>query len=103
MGKGRIPKDLLCGELEKGTCKTGCPLVRFKDACKRDMKSAAIDIESWELMIKDCSTWQHLIKDGIKHAENAPNMRQMEKRNIRKAMDTVLLPNTNFRCDKDCH
>ena len=33
-------------------------------------KSAAIDIESWELMVKNHSTWQHLVKEGIKHAEN---------------------------------
>ena len=30
---------------------------------KKDMKSAAIDIESWELMVKDHSTWQHLVKE----------------------------------------
>ena len=33
-------------------------------------------------------------------------MRQLKKRNIRKAMKTVTRPNTNFkceRCDKDCH
>ena len=69
--------------------------------------SAAIDIESWELMIKDLSTWQHLVKEGIKHAENTRIMRQVEKRNIRKALGgTVTLPNTIFkceRCDKDCH
>ena len=53
MRKGRIPKDLLYSELEKDTRKTGCPLLRFKDDCKRDMKSAAIDIEMCELMVKD--------------------------------------------------
>ena len=47
MGKGRIPEDLLYVELEKGTRKTGCSLVRFKDICIRDMKSAAIEIKSW--------------------------------------------------------
>ena len=44
MGKGKIPKDLSYGELEKGTHKTGCPLLYFKDVCKRDMKSAAFDM-----------------------------------------------------------
>ena len=105
MGKGRIPKDLLYGELEKDTRKTGCSLLRFKDICKRDMKSAAIDIESWELMVEDRSTWQHLVKAGIKHAENTQNMQQVEKRNIRKAMTTLTLANISFqwkRCDKDC-
>ena len=70
------------------------------------MKSAAIDTESWELMVKDRSTWWHLEKEGIKHAENTRNMQQVEKRNIRNAMGTVALPNTIFkceRCDKDCH
>ena len=56
MGKGRIPKHLLYGELEKGTRKTGRPFLRFKDVCKRDMKSAVIDIERWEFMVKDHST-----------------------------------------------
>ena len=74
MGNGRIPKDLLYGKLEKGTHKTGCPLLRFKDVYMRDMKSADIDIESWELMVKDRSTWRHLIKEGIKHAEYIRNM-----------------------------
>ena len=69
------------------------------------MKSAAIDIESWELMVKDRSIWRHLVKDGIKHAEHTRNMRQVEKRNIRKAMDTVPLPSTNFKCERcaRCH
>ena len=34
MGKGRIPKDILYGKLEMGTCKTGCPLLRFKDVSR---------------------------------------------------------------------
>ena len=74
MEKGTMPKDLLYGELDRGRHKTGCPLLRFKDVCKRDMKSAAIEIESWELMVKDCSTWQHLVKEGIKHAEHTRNI-----------------------------
>ena len=50
----RIPKDLIFyDDLEKGTRKTGSPLLHFKDVCKRDIKSAAFDIESWELMVED--------------------------------------------------
>ena len=96
----------LYGELDRGTRKTGCPLLRFKDVCKRDLKSAAIDIENWELMVNDRFTWRHLVKEGIEHAEHTRNMRQVEKRNIRKAMGTVTLPNTIFKCsryDQDCH
>ena len=55
-GKRKDSKDHLYGELEKGMRKSGCPLICFKDVCKRDMKSTAIDIESWELMVEDRST-----------------------------------------------
>ena len=70
------------------------------------MKSAAIDKKRWELMVEGRSTWRHLVKEGIRHAENTRNMRQMEKRNIKKAIGTKALPSTIFeceKCDKDCH
>ena len=57
-------------------------------------------------MVEDRSTLRHLVKEGINHAENARSMRQVEKRNIRKAMGTVALPNIILkceRCNKDCH
>ena len=44
--------------------------LRFKNVCKRDMKSAIIDIESCELMVKNRSILRNLVKEGIKHAEN---------------------------------
>ena len=100
-----MPKNYLYGELDRDTRKTGFPLLRFKDVCRRDMKFAAIDIGSWELMVEDRFTWQHLVKVGIKHAENTRSMRKW-RRNIRKAMDTVVISNTNFkceRCNKDCY
>ena len=78
-----MPKNLLYGELEMCTRKTGCPLLRFKDVCKRDMKSAAFDMEIWELMVEHLSTMRHLVKEGIKHVEDTRNTRQVEKKNIR--------------------
>ena len=96
----------ICAASDEFWASLGKTELHFKDVCKRDIKSAAIDIESWELMVKDCFTWRHLVKEEIKHAENTRNMQQVEKRNIRKVMGTVALPNTIFkceRCDKDCH
>ena len=46
MADGRIPKDLLYGELSRGARSRGRPRLRFKDTCKRDLKSASIDIQS---------------------------------------------------------
>ena len=66
--------------LGKRPSKTGWPLLRFKDVCKRDMKYAATDIESWELMVKDRSTWRHLVKEGIKHAEHMKHVTSGEEK-----------------------
>ena len=60
MGKGRMPKDLLYGKLDRGTCKTGCPLLRFKDVCKRDMKPLHRKFGAYGQI---SSTWQHLVKE----------------------------------------
>ena len=46
MDPGRIPKDLLYGELAEGSRHAGRPKLRFKDVCKRDMKQCNIDSNS---------------------------------------------------------
>jgi hypothetical protein len=40
MDDGRIPKDILFGELATGTLQTGRPGQRYKDVCKRDLSHA---------------------------------------------------------------
>ena len=54
MDKGRIPKDLMYGQIECGTRSTGCPQLRFKDSCKRDLMSAHMDTDTWEDIAVDC-------------------------------------------------
>jgi len=61
---GRIPKDILYGELASGTRSTGRPFLRFKDVCKRDLKpadicpvgleSTAADRDAWRFAVKSC-------------------------------------------------
>ena len=46
MGDGRIPKDILYGELASGRRTKGRPQLRYKDVCKRDMKALDINTES---------------------------------------------------------
>ena len=38
MDDGRIPKELLCGELAQGKLPTSRPQLRYKDVCKRGLK-----------------------------------------------------------------
>ena len=53
MKDGRIPKDLLYGELEMGERARGRPLLRYRDVCKRDMK--ALDIDVYSILGVNCS------------------------------------------------
>ncbi len=48
MDTGRIPKYLLYGELVKGTQPTGLPRLRYKDICKKDMKTVNISVNNWD-------------------------------------------------------
>ena len=46
MDDDRIPKDMLYGELRQGSRPVS--RLRFKDVCKRDMKQAEIDPNTWK-------------------------------------------------------
>jgi len=43
MDDGRIPKDIMFGELKEGKRKCGHPKLRYKDEVKRDL--GGIDVE----------------------------------------------------------
>ena len=65
MEDGRIPKDLLYGELLTGKRPTGRPQLRYKDICKRDLKALGINTNTWEAAAADRSTWKQEVKKGL--------------------------------------
>ena len=69
MADGRIPKDLLYGELATGA--RGRPKLRFKDVCKRDMKTCNINTKTWEASADDRTTWKQLVSQGLDSGEKA--------------------------------
>jgi len=106
MDKGRIPKDLLYGQLEQGSRPTGRPHLRYRDACKRDLRSAHIDIESWEDTASDRKSWRHAVKSGIRQAEADRSQLREQKRQTRKASTATQMDDSIFicdDCDRDCH
>ncbi|KAI8494032.1 hypothetical protein Bbelb_283790 [Branchiostoma belcheri] len=64
MDQGRIPKDLLYGQFERGTRKKGRSHLRYKDVCKRDLRAAHIDSESWENIALNRTLWKSTVKTG---------------------------------------
>ena len=84
MDDGRIPKDLLFGELASGTRPTGHPAFRFKDVCKRDLKAGNFDASNLETAALDRVSWRSTIRRVVAASEKGRIIRWQEKRARRK-------------------
>ena len=71
MEDGRIPKDTFYEELAKGKRARGRLHIRFRDVCKRDMKSVDIDVRRWEDLAIDRNKWRQEVD-----AKDSPDRRQ---------------------------
>jgi len=85
MDDGRIPKDLLYGELANGARGIGRPRLRFKDVCKRDLKAFQIPSTSWERIAEDRNAWKRALSLGAKFCEDSRLDRYQRRRNSRRA------------------
>ena len=108
MDDGRLPKDILYGELATGTRSVGRPKLRYKDVCKRDMKSTDIKHDSWEALAADRTGWKTAVEDGICTSEEKRHEAWNTKREARKQRATSSSSSTPSqhvcsRCSRDCH
>ena len=60
----RLPKKILCGELEMGKRSHGCQKKGYKDTLKASLKDFNIPTESWEQIAQDRAKWRGLIRRG---------------------------------------
>ena len=106
MEDGRIPKDILYGELALARRTTGRPHLRFKDVCIRDMKAVDIDTMSWEGLATDRTEWRSALKQHLETGEEKLMAAAADKGARRKEGSSSIRPETTRRCDvcnKDCH
>ena len=104
MKVGRIPKDLLYGELATGKRPTGRPQLRFKDVCKRDLQALGINTDSWEVTATD--DWRHTVKVGLSQYEETQRVKAEEKRHHKKTVCLASRPTTAFtysKCGRNYH
>ncbi|GAA6107071.1 uncharacterized protein LOC118407100 [Tachysurus ichikawai] len=104
MDPGRIPKDLLYGELAEGARLTGRPRLRYKDVCKKDMKMANINVNNWESYADDRPAWRLAVRQGAQKAEKMRNTNLAEKRarsNQQQPQQASAF--TCSKCNRDCH
>ena len=107
MKDGRIPNYLFYGELSEGSRPRGRPRLRFKDTCKRDLKSARIEVQSWEDLAESRDCWRAAVHSGTAQAKQARIGQQKEKRAARKSRsssaDQPATIHSCQSCRKDCH
>ena len=111
MEDGRIPKDILYGELATGKRNTGRPQLRFRDVCKRDMKALDMDTNSWEDLASNRSSWRSKLHAQLQVGETKLTEQAAEKRARRKRSAThksttqpdKQTTHTCNSCGKDCH
>ncbi|XP_050710731.1 uncharacterized protein LOC126995286 [Eriocheir sinensis] len=106
MEDGRIPKDILYGELASGKRPRGRPQLRYKDVCKRDMKALDIDTERWEDIAADSSSWRSLLHKQLKEGEDKITNLAVEKRAKRKEnkqRNPAATSHICSVCSRDCH
>ena len=103
MDAGRIPKDLLYGELVKVHRKTGRPKLRFKNTCKRDLIKCSINPNRWECQAEDRSAWRVAVRQGTMCAEAECNETAAQKRAMRKQRSQQPSAFKCPNCGRDCH
>ena len=108
MDDGRIPKDIMYGELASGRRPTGRPALRFRDVCKRDMKLININSNTWESLADNRSGWRYAVREGVKTGEEKRKKWFEERRARRKErqQNQAQYPQSNYvcvNCGRDCH
>ena len=69
MEPDRLARQVLYGEMWEPICRTGRRLLCFKDVCKHNLRLAEINPNTWEVLVPDCDTWCHGVKEGALRAE----------------------------------
>ena len=90
MEDGRIPKDLLYGELARGQRNKGRPQLRFKDVCKRDMKAVIMDTDNWEALATNRVKWKQVVSEAVRKGELSFQTAADDKRKKRKSRTSSL-------------
>ena len=104
MEDGRIPKDLLYGELSTGERGAGRPQLRFRDVCKRDLKAIGMDTVCWEELATDRSKWRSNLHSCLKTSEESLTTAAEVKRAQRKKKETAPTATTiNTVCTYVCN
>ena len=98
MEDGRIPKDILCGELASGRRTKGLPQLSYRDVCKRDRTALDINTESWEDLAADRMRRRRTLNQHLESREEKLNA-EAGKRSCRKERNNSNRSETTHKRD----
>ena len=100
MPDGRIPKDILYGELAEGSRGQRRPLLRYRDVIKRGLNATGVHIRNWEELALDRSRWRTQVQEGVSQAKRRRLDTAEEKRKVRQRKATDEVYTDEFMCQK---
>ena len=84
MEDSRLPKQLFCSELARGTRRQGGQIKRYKDSLKQSIRACNIPVNGWEGLAADRMAWRRTIKSGVTAFEKQRLQQLDAKRLARK-------------------
>ena len=84
MEDNRLPKQLFCSELVRGTRKQGCQINRYKDSLKQSMRACNIPVTGWEALAANRTAWRQCTVSGVRSFEEQRLDQLDAKRQARK-------------------
>ena len=103
MDDGRLPKDILYGQLARGKRRPGGPKLRFTDVCRRDLRACNIPLADWAKLAEDRGAWRYSIHRGMEIADEARGRHAAEKRAQKiPTSNTSTVWNAQYACSTCC-
>ncbi|GFR57885.1 hypothetical protein ElyMa_003466800 [Elysia marginata] len=104
-GRQSHPKGLLVWRACSGSRPTGRPTLRFKDVCRKGLKTCGIKPAELEVEVSNRTVWSAEIKESIKSAEENRELEREQKRTSRHQRSYPVLsshttPATDYTCSK---
>ena len=100
MPEERLPKKIVCGELEMGKHCHGGQKKWYKDTLKASLKDFNIPAESWEQIAQDWAKWRGLLRTGASEYE-AKRISEAEQKHAQHKARAKASP-TELSCSDLC-